>query len=300
MAADSGPTEVAADTTAVSSSSILEKCCLIGEAVAGNPTHFMIERAFADADLDWRFLTFEIEAKRLGEALRGVDALGLHGALLIGPLREAVADCFKNLTERAQRTGSVTCLVRDGVDLVADDLIGAAAADAIEQHTPLAGKDALLLGAARVAHSLADAIVGRGVASLAVADRHLESAERLAEALKRDHPEIAITCLPWEDDALDTPDELDVVVSSACWPKQRDGRAAEAVGEALHRGVIVADARVSTARTPLLRAAAEHDATIIDGVEVLARETAMAVHQWTGVLVDRAALQEAAEEFLGV
>ena len=100
----------------------------------------MIERAFAQADLDWRFLTFEIDARRLGEALLGVDALGLHGALLIGPLREAVADCFENLTDRAKRTGSVTCLVRDGDTLVADDLIGAAAADAVDKQRPLAGQ----------------------------------------------------------------------------------------------------------------------------------------------------------------
>ncbi|MEM6328629.1 MAG: hypothetical protein AAF790_00115 [Planctomycetota bacterium] len=62
----------------------------------------------------------------------------------------------------------------------------------------------------------------------------------------------------------------------------------------------VVDARVSSARTPLLRVAAERGAATIDGLEVLARETAMAVQQWTGVLVDRAALKEAAEEFLGV
>ena len=41
-------------------------------------------------------------------------------------------------------------------------------------------------------------------------------------------------------------------------------------------------------------------AQVIDGLEILSRETAMAVQQWTGVLVDRAALKEAAEEFLGV
>ncbi len=284
----------------MSSSSILEKCCLIGEAVAGNPTHFMIERAFAQADLDWRFLTFEIDARRLGEALLGVDALGLHGALLIGPLREAVADCFENLTDRAKRTGSVTCLVRDGDTLVADDLIGAAAADAVDKQRPLAGKHAVLLGAARVAHSLADAVLQRGLASLLVADRHLESAENLVATLKEHYPDMTIECLPWEDEVLDPPDEMDVLIASACWPKARDGRVAEAVSENLSDQLVVVDARVSASRTPLTHAAAAQGAQVIDGLEILSRETAMAVQQWTGVLVDRAALKEAAEEFLGV
>src|SRR5687768_14668746 len=34
-------------------------CCLMGDPIAGNPTQYMLEKAFAVADLDWRFLTFE-------------------------------------------------------------------------------------------------------------------------------------------------------------------------------------------------------------------------------------------------
>lgn len=260
----------------------------------------MIERAFADAELDWRFLTFEIDGRRLGEALRGVDVLGLHGALLIGPLREAVVDCFDAVTDRAKRTGSVTCLAREGERLVADDLIGAAAANAIDQIEPLAGKHAVMLGAARVAHSLADALLQRGAASLRIADRHFESAERLVAALGSHYSEATIECLPWEDELLDLPDETQVLVSSACWPAARDARVAEAVAADLAPGTIVVDARVSPSRTPLLRAATTRGATVVDGIEILARETAMAVQQWTGILVDRATLQEAAEEFLGV
>ncbi|MEM6328628.1 MAG: hypothetical protein AAF790_00110 [Planctomycetota bacterium] len=224
------------------SSSILEKCCLIGESVAGNPTHFMIERAFADAELDWRFLTFEIDARRLGEALRGVEALGMHGALLIGPLREAVADCFDNLTQRARRTGSVTCLCRDGDQLVADDLIGAAAVAAVSHQAPVAGRHAALLGAARVAHSLADAVAAAGVASLTVADRRLESAEALAASLAEAYPDTAIDCLPWEDDLLDLPDRTDLMISSACWPHTRDARTAEAVAPSLAAGLATGSA----------------------------------------------------------
>jgi len=284
----------------MASSSILEKCCLIGEAVAGSPMHFMIERAFDDAELDWRFLTFEIDARRLGDALQGIDALGMHGALLIGPLREAVVDCYDQLTDRARRTGSVTCLGRQEDRLVADDLTGAAAADAVGQIVPLAGRHAVLLGAARVAHSLADALAERGVTSLKIADRNFESAERLAAALAAHHGGTTIDCLPWEEDLLELPEEVDLLVSSACWPKSRDDRMAQAVARELRPGMTVVDARLSPSRTPLARAAASYDSQVIDGLEILTRETVMAIQQWTGVLVDRAALREAAEEFLGI
>ena len=46
---------------ALSSQSQQDVCCLIGDPVAGNPTQYMLEKAFDAARLDWRFLTFEVE-----------------------------------------------------------------------------------------------------------------------------------------------------------------------------------------------------------------------------------------------
>lgn len=262
--------------------------------------HFMVERAFASADLDWRFLTFEIDGRRLGEALTGIDALGINGALLVGPLREAAASCYWDLTERAARTGSVTCLVREEESLVGDNLIGEAAADAIEQRTPLAGKQALLLGAARVAHSLADGLAGRSLKKLWVCDRNHDVAEGLVETLSQQHQETKFEVIPWDEGHIDLPDKASVIVSSASWPKSRDESVSEAVAVQSHAGLVVFDARLSPSRTALLRSAAGQGATVIDSLEVLSRETAMAIHAWTGTRVDRDALREAAEEFLGV
>ena len=45
--------------------------CCMGQPVAGNPTQFMMERAFAAAGLEWRYLTLEVPPDRLGDAVRG-------------------------------------------------------------------------------------------------------------------------------------------------------------------------------------------------------------------------------------
>ncbi|MEN1679488.1 MAG: hypothetical protein AAGJ46_07825 [Planctomycetota bacterium] len=280
--------------------STLPKCCLIGESVAGNPSHFMIERAFESAALDWRFLTFEINARRLGEALAGADALGMQGVLLLGPLREAVGGVYQPLTDRARRSGSATCLTREEDRLVADDLTGEAAVNALADATPLAGRRVLLLGAARVAHSLADAALAAGAQHLLVADRNLESAGKLAAALGEAFPESAVAAADWDEGPLDLDEPADVIISSACWPDPRDEEFACAVAEALPAAKAVLDARVGTARTPLAHLAEDASVPVVDGLEILARETALAVEYWTGVKVDRVGLRESAEEFLGI
>ena len=53
------------------SASIIEKCCLIANPAAGNPTQYLIEQALEQQGLDWRFMTFEVEPERLGDAMRG-------------------------------------------------------------------------------------------------------------------------------------------------------------------------------------------------------------------------------------
>ena len=45
---------------AVASQSIQEIVSCMGQPVAGNPTQYMMEKAFVRAGLDWRYLTLEV------------------------------------------------------------------------------------------------------------------------------------------------------------------------------------------------------------------------------------------------
>ena len=44
---------------------IQEIVAVFGQPVAGNPTQYMMEKAFAQVGLDWRYLTLEVRPKRL-------------------------------------------------------------------------------------------------------------------------------------------------------------------------------------------------------------------------------------------
>ena len=78
--------------TSVTSATVIEKCCLIANPAAGNPTHYLVEQAFAQSDLDWRFMTFEVEPEKLGDAMRGIRALGFRGVKVGEPFHESVIE----------------------------------------------------------------------------------------------------------------------------------------------------------------------------------------------------------------
>ena len=71
----------------MSSSAVQPLLALLACPVGGNPTQYMVEKAVAHHDLDWRYLTFEVSPEDLGDAVRGLRALGFRGAHCAPPHR---------------------------------------------------------------------------------------------------------------------------------------------------------------------------------------------------------------------
>lgn len=284
----------------MSDSFLLEKCCLVGESVRGNPTHFMVEQAFAAAGVDWRFMTFEVSPEKLIDAVRGIAALGFQGALLLPSFQRLAWEHVQTHTERSQRTGCVSCLVRRDTRLVGDDLSGESLVAAIVRTHPVAGRHAVVLGVGGRGGPTAHSLLGGGVASLTLVSMDGDEAEQLADQLRAAYPDRPIECASADDDMLELPDETSLLVCSASWPKEQDDAVARLAAPWLRREMVVADARVRSGLSPLLHAASDRGAEIVGGVQILVQEVADAVRMWTGVEPSAGVLQDAAEEFLGV
>ena len=64
------------------SETLLERCAFLAASAAGNPTHYVVEQALEHAELDWRFLSFEVDEAHFTKAFEGLDVLGFRGVLL--------------------------------------------------------------------------------------------------------------------------------------------------------------------------------------------------------------------------
>ena len=63
---------------------------LLGHPVAHSLSPRMQNAAFAARGLDWTYVALDVEPARLEEAVRGLDALGLAGANVTSPNKQAV------------------------------------------------------------------------------------------------------------------------------------------------------------------------------------------------------------------
>jgi shikimate dehydrogenase len=285
-------------TPFVTSATLIEKCCLIASPVAGNPTHFMIEQAFLLAGLDWRFMSFEVDPKELGDAMRGIRALGFRGVKVAEPHQVTVLEYLDELTERARLSGSVNCVTSDGSRLMGDNTEGLALVDLVRNQMDLTGQKAMIVGSGRLARVIAVALAEAGVASLTVASRSPESGRRLVDFIASETAAAVALMEFSEREPIKIAGDVSLLVNASSL-STADPEAAlpiELAGQPT--GGTVVDVSYGSPSTWLTQQAAKRGCRVIDGVELFVEQTALAFSTWTGVRPDKNAMHEAAEEFL--
>jgi shikimate dehydrogenase len=282
----------------VPSASLIEKCCLIANPVAGNPTHYLIEQAFAEKGLDWRFMTFEVEPERLGDAIRGLRALGFHGVKIGEPFHESVIEHLDELSDAAKRCGSVNCVTASGDRLMGDNTEGAAFVELVREHVNPTGRPATIIGAGRLARSLALALAEAGAMPITVVGRNPTTGQQLAEMIQQ-QPAASASFVPLAGSVTIDPDTAVLVSATSLGATKPDAKLPLNL-DALSAKLVVADVAYNTARTWLTTQAAQRGCRIIDGLAIYVAQTALALKAWTGVTPDKVAMREAAEEFLGI
>lgn len=279
------------------SASLIEKCCLIANPAAGNPTQYLVEQAFERSGFDWRFMTFEVEPAGLGDAMRGARALGFHGVKIGEPFNTAVSEFVDEQTEAARKSGSINCITASGERLVGDNTVSAAFLTLVRQQIDPVGRPATVLGSGRMARVIAMTLAGAGSTPITIASRNATTGQQLVEIIQQ-QSSAAAEYLPLGAGIVkpDTALIANATSIGSTTPEARMPLDVESFGPKL----VVAETAFNTARTWLTTQAAQKGSRIIDGLSLYVEQTAHALKNWTGAMPDTVAMREAAEEFLGV
>jgi shikimate dehydrogenase len=271
---------------------------LLSGSAGTNPTQYMIEKAFAHHDLDWRYVTVEVAAGQLADAMAGVRAMGFRGGHCADAHKQAVLPLLTRSSELAAAVGVANVFSREGDALVGENLEGRGVVETLRRALDPAGKRVVLLGAGKLARAIGCELAAAGAAEIRVVNRTEAHAHELAEQLVARYSTL-VSALPWNDDYA-VPPEADVLIHATSLAAG-DAEAAVPVALAsLRRGLVVADATLAPVPTRLLHEAAARGCTLMDGLAMFVEQTALALRGWTGVDPDRGVMRDAAEEFLAV
>ena len=101
-----------------------ELVACFGQPVDENPTGVMQEAAFRATGLDWRYLTVEVAAADLVDAVRGARAFGMRGFNLTIPHKVAVMQHLDEIAPDAAVIGAVNTVRRTAGRLIGENTDG--------------------------------------------------------------------------------------------------------------------------------------------------------------------------------
>ena len=285
----------------MSNSPIQQIVAVFGNPVAGNPTQYMLEKAFAVANLDWRFLTFEVSAVDFELALKGARIFEFRGIMLAPPHRGEVHRYLESVSDAARLSGQVNCLEQHDGGLRGVNTEGVAMRRLAEAHVPAKGLKAVILGAGRTAKSIAAELALAGAASIELVCVEPTQAVPLVESLAGDPHTAAVECrvTPWpKDGQIAIGGDVRLLLNAT--PVGRyDGKATLPINvDALPAELLACDMTFNPPSTRLMRDVRKRGLATVDGLTFLVEQAAIAFELWTGQKPDRDAMREAVEEFL--
>jgi shikimate dehydrogenase len=270
----------------------------MGQPVAGNPTQYIMEKAFAAAGLDWRYLTLEVPPEQLADAVRGMKAMGFRGGNFTVPHKVAVLPLLDGLSPAAELIGAVNCVNHIDGKLLGENTDGKGFLQSLRTVVDPAGKQIVVLGAGGAARAVAVELALAGASSITIVNRTPDRGQPLVDVLAS-KTKAGASLVEWKGDYA-VPATTEVLINATSIGLNDPTARVPVAVDSLRQGLVVADVVFNPPQTRFLAEAEQHGCTTLDGLGMLVNQAVIGFEIWTGVKPDAAVMREALEEFLGL
>lgn len=268
---------------------------LLGNPVGHSLSPFMQNHFLEQCGVNGVYLAFAVAPDKVGDALRGIFALGVQGANVTIPYKEAVIPYLCGMSKAAQACGAVNTLIYTDKGYYGENTDGAGllASLAAEHGWQAAGKRVLLVGAGGAARGVSVAMALEGAAEICIANRSAEHAAALAEQIEK-LGNVKVTAISLEElqqEALYARYST-IVNTTSLGMSPHVERMIPLRAELLGPQHLVADLVYNPLETKLLRTAREQGAKTASGLGMLLYQGALAFEAWTGKHVEPESLRQ--------
>ena len=170
---------------------------LIGTPVEHSKSPAMYNHCFQKFGLDWAYLAFDIPQEKAGDAVQAIRTLGMRGANVTMPCKNAVIPHLDKLTLAAEAIQAVNTIVNENGTLVGYNTDGCGYTQNLRRGgVEVKGKRIVLLGGGGAASAIAIQAALEGAAEIAVfnlKDAFWPRVEKGLRAIAQAAPGCAIT-----------------------------------------------------------------------------------------------------------
>lgn len=281
---------------------------LLGWPLEHSLSPLMHNAAFKALNLNWRYLPLPVRPGQERDAVRGLAALGLRGANVTIPHKQAVLPALDSLSQTAGELRAVNTLIVDyegaggprihGENTDHSGFLRALLAGGFQAGN---GQRAVVAGAGGAARAVVYSLLSLGLEEVVVLNRSLAHAQTLVTEIGGLRPwKTRLEALPFTTGALlETSRRADLLVNTTpvgTWPETEasiwPGR------EALPANLFVFDLVYNPIETRLLQQARRSKARAINGVEMLVQQGALAFEMWCGMAAPLGVMRAACKRAL--
>lgn len=269
---------------------------VFGHPIGHSKSPLMLNEAFRATGLNAAYAAYSIVPGTLGEAVRGIRALGFRGINVTVPHKLEVMEYLDELDDTARRIGAVNTVVNDGGRLIGYNTDGIGYVRSLKEETGFApsGKRIVLIGAGGAARGIGFALAQEGPSSLIIANRSADKAAQLANDLSSFAKSRGIPLA----DAAEELASADLIVNTTLVGMHPHVQEVPIDPSVLRSGQLVSDIVYTPRETLLLKEAKARGAAVHGGLGMFIYQGAYAFEYWTGKSAPVDAMRRIVEESL--
>ena len=268
---------------------------VLGHPVAHTLSPPMHNAALAEMGEDALYAAFDVVPERLLEVISGAEAMGIGGLNLTVPLKEEAFAGLQSLDASATLSGAVNTVKFTSSGPVGYSTDGYGFEMAAEEAfgEPLSGRSLYIAGTGGAGRAVALHAARYGAASITLANRSLDKAEKVAEEIRASSPEVPVSVTHYDD--LGALHDAQWIVNGTSLG-MHEGEPPLLPQEAFKPEHHVMDLIYTSVDTPFMLPAQAAGAKAVNGLGMLLHQGARSLEIWTEREVPIEAMRAALEK----
>jgi len=256
--------------------------CLIGHPVDHSRSPLMHNAAFEAQGIDMRYVAFDVSSEELPAAIGGLRALGIVGANITVPHKEAVLPLLDTVDSTARHIGAINTIVNQNGVLSGynTDIYGFLMALERGWGRGPRGSRCLVLGAGGSARAVVAGLARAEAAEVWVFNRTLSRARELCAAVATWSP---VPChAVGESELVTVAQQAELIVNATSVGMGDSVKVSPIPVDILTREHVIVDLTYGPEQTALVRGGLSVGGICVDGLEMLVQQAARSYELWTG------------------
>lgn len=259
--------------------------CLIGHPVSKSLSPYIHNSSFKANGIDARYLTFDVEEERLGDAVKGIKALGIEGFNVTIPHKINIIKYLDEVDDDAKLLGAVNTVKNVDGKLIGYNTDGEGFLKSLyENGVDPVNKNVLIIGAGGAARAIALKLAQIGVSKIIILNRTKDRAKSLAQYISDKFPEVFIDTYSLDESFLHRDNriinDMDLVInctSIGMYPEDNE----EPIDPLIfNSSATIVDIVYKPLLTNFLQKAKKNGNNVIGGIHMLVNQAILSEEIW--------------------